>query len=186
MVDINKIYNDLSDIGKIIFNCAVLLVLMAIVDRTFFGPLLDDQKKVEEDIKQQEIIIKRDLKFLTYQDRIIKEKEIYDKYLLEENRAEGEIKSEFLQSIQKVASKTNVDLLKSNPENIVKEDDYTMYYARVDCSGELKDIISFIHMINSTDNLLKVVQFSLTPKRGTSNQVNLSVNISRMVMIKEG
>ena len=49
-------------------------------------------------------------------------------------------------------------------------------------SGSFADVVSFMHAINSSDDLLKIVKFNLTPKRGTVDEVNISMSVMKFII----
>ena len=160
----------------------ILIVSVALLDRLFLGPVLDKLKGIEEAIVQQEESIVRDLRFLYYKDKINNESELFEKYFTREVDDDDVVNAEFLRTIEKLATKSKVSLVKSNPSEIKKQKKYIEYYANLDCVGPLEDVINFMHEINSTDELLKVVQFHMTPKRGATHDVNVSMTIVKMII----
>ena len=56
------------------------------------------------------------------------------------------------------------------------------YYVNLDCTGTLENMIKFMHLVNSTEDLLKVIKFNMSPQKGTSNEVNTSMTISKLIM----
>ena len=79
---IQQFISKLSDQEKKILYITAGFVLLAILDRVFFGPVMVNLKELDADIRQQENIIKRDLRFLSYKDRILKENETYSVFFL--------------------------------------------------------------------------------------------------------
>ena len=86
----NEYYSKLSEKEKKICNIAIVIVILALFDRLFLGPVLSRIGEVDEEITKQEVSIVRDLRFLSYKDRILKESDEYKKYFSEKNiRAMG-------------------------------------------------------------------------------------------------
>lgn len=161
---------------------ALVVALLAVFDRLFMGPVLDKIGTLEKSIAEQQVSIKRDLRFLSYKDRIQKETKAFSKYFAGDVKDDDVVNADFLRTIEKLASQAHVTLIKSNPSQAKKEAKFSEYYASLDCSGELKDVVTFMHLVNSSDDLLKIVQFNMTPKRGTTSEVNVSMNILKLVI----
>jgi len=175
-------YTKLSVKEKKIFYITSIFVLVAVFDRLFLGKVLERINAIEEKIHQQETSIIRDLRFLSYKDRIIRESQYFKKYFIDEIEDSDVINAEFLGELEKLASASNVNLTKSTPADINTQKKYTEYYADLDCVGKLEDMIAFMHAINTNDDLLKVSKFNMTSKRGADNQVNASMLIVKLIM----
>ena len=120
------------------------------------------------------------MKFLSYKDKIAKDSQAFESYF-EDLRDDDVVNAEFLSNVEKLATESKVSLVKSNPTQSKKHGDYIEYFANLDCSGVLKDVVSFMHSVNSSKGLLKIVQFNMSPKKGTAGEVNVSMTIVKMV-----
>ena len=172
----------LSEKGKKILYITLAFAALALMDRLFLGPVLDQLKTIEDKIVEQEDTIKRDLRFLAYKNKIVKNIEVFSKYFEKTQKDADVVNRDFLSVVEKLATKNKVNLIKSNPSEVKKENNFTQYFATLDCSGQLKDVISFMHSINSTEELLKITRFNLTPKRGTEGEVTASMTIAKMIV----
>jgi hypothetical protein len=151
-------------------------------DRLFLGPSLDRLNAIDQKIEQEKVTIVRDLQFLNYREKINADNAALDKYFVEKVQDDDIVNAEFLRSLEKLANKSKVSLVKSNPAVSKKAEWHNDYYANVDCSGALKDVMTFMYMVNTSDDLLKVVKFSLTPKRGADDSVTASMAIMKRVV----
>ncbi len=181
MVEIQKFVAKLSDKEKKIFYAALLFVLLAFFDRLFLGPVWDKLKTIDSEIDEQQVSIKRDVRFLTYKDKIINQSKVFDHYLNVKPQEEDVINTELFSVIERFANQASINLIKSNPSESKKGKDFTQYFANLDCAGKLENVVSFMHAINSSDELLKIVKFNLTPKRGSPNEINASMTIVKLL-----
>ncbi len=170
---------------KKIFYIASAFVLLAFVDRLLLGPFINKISLLNDKIKIKKDSVKRDLRILSYKDRILSEKEVFSEYFTENVPDEDVISAEFLSVVERLATETKVSLVKSNPSETITQKKFIEFYADLDCSGEFKDVISFMHAINSTDELLKVVTFTMTPKRGAESKVNSSMKIVKLIISED-
>ena len=175
----------LSDKEKKIFYITIAFVLLALFDRLFLGPVLDKIDMIDQDIAQQEVIIKSDLKIISSKDKIINESKSFSKYFVKTVKDDDVINAEFLSTIERIATSSKVTLVKSNPSETKKHKDYIEYFASLDCSGKLEDMVTFMHKINATDDLLKVAKLNLSPKRGALNEVNASMTIGKLIISQD-
>ena len=179
---IQQFISKLSSGEKKFFYITVSIVLVALFDRLFFGPALNKIDTAKDAIKYQEKGIRSDLKILLYKDRIIKENEMFGKYFTDEISDDDVLNAEFLSVIEKLATQAKVNLVKSSPSQTKKEERFVKYYADLDCSGELEDMVTFMHLINSNEELLKIVKFKIIPKRGQDNNINVSMSVVKMII----
>jgi Tfp pilus assembly protein PilO len=177
-------FEKLNDTQKKIFYVMAVFVGLALLDRLCFGPMMESIRNSEDEISRQEEIIRRDLKFLGYSDRIVQNSQAFDKYLSQGPKDDDVVNSEFLSLIERLASQSKVNLVKSNPAEAKKEKIYSQYYANLDVSGQLKDMVGFMHLVNSNDQLLKVTRFNMSPKRGADGEVNASITVARLIVPK--
>ena len=77
---IQKFISNLSGKEKKILYVTIVFVFLAFFDRLFMGPVLEKLSNIDDEISLQEESIVRDLRFLNYKDRIIKEEEIFSIY----------------------------------------------------------------------------------------------------------
>ena len=179
---IQKFISNLSDNEKKIFYITVVFVLLASFDRLFFGPVLGKLATIDNDISIQKQSVTRDLRFLTYKDQIKRELKAFEKYFNKGPKDDDVINADFLSVVERIATKAKVNLVKSNPSEIKHEKDFDQYYANLDCVGTLENVLTFMHEINSTEELLKVVKFNMSPKRGVENTVNVSMSVVKMAI----
>jgi hypothetical protein len=172
----------MSDKEKKILYVTIVLVTLALLDRLFLGPVSDRLRLINEDIKQQEVIIQRDARFLQYKDKILKESKDFEKYFSTKTADDDVVNAEFLSTIEKLATQSNVVLAKSNPAKAKVDKQFIEYGAELECSGELKNIISFMYAINSTEDLLKITKFNMTPKKGTEQDVSVAMTIVKLLI----
>lgn len=177
-----KFFSKLSEKERNVFHVALFIVMLAVVDRVFLGPVLEQINIIQSKISSEENSVKRDLRFLSYKDKIVQESESLGKYFTENVPDIDVINADFLSVIEKLATESNVVLVKSNPSNSVKEKDYSTYSANLDFSGKISDVISFMYAINSTDELLKVTRYNMSAKRGTKDEVNASMTVSKLIV----
>lgn len=179
---IQKFYAKLSDKERMIFNVALCFVLLAFLDRLFFGPVLAKINSIDDEIQMQQTAIERDLRLLSYKDKIMKDNKAYGKFFTEKIADDDVVNAAFLQAVEKLATQSNVNLIKSTPTEKKQHKTFIEYYANLDCSGQLKDVVSFMHAVNASDELLKVSTFNMTPKRGAGNEVNASMTVVQVIV----
>lgn len=179
---LKEFYNKLTNKEKRIFSIAACVLFVAMFDRLFLGPILDKISAINDKIERQEAIIKKDIRFLAYKDNIIKEQELFDRYFIKEVVDDDVVNNEMFKSIETLAKKSEVEIVKSANSKIERKKRFVEYYANIECVGSLENLLKFMHSINSTDTLLKIVRFNLSPKRGSADEITVSMTVVRMVI----
>ena len=179
---IQKFISSLSDKEKKYFYISAFFVMLALFDRFFLSPIMDRLNLIDEQIAQEKASILRDEKFLLYKDKIMEEASALKKYFTSDKNDPDIINAEFLSSIERLATEHRVNLVKSNPLPPKEEAGYYEYYANLDCTGDLKDIINFMYAVNTSDDLLKIVSFTFTPTRGANGKINATMTVSKLLV----
>ena len=182
MNEINKFIAGLNDLQKKLLVVAVVIVIAALFDRLLIGPTMSRLSAIEEDITKEEVTIKQDMRFLGYKDRIIKESSEIDPFITKNKLSDNEMIAAFLNKIQNLASLSKVNLIKIIPGTGEQDADYFKYQADLECSGDLSDVIAFMHAINSDTELMKVDKFNFTGKKSDSNEIKASMTIEKIVV----
>jgi hypothetical protein len=179
---IQKFISKLSSKEKILLYITVGIVFVALFERLFLGPVFANLNQIDEQIKEKRVDIIRNLRIVSYEDQILERYNAFEDYFVDEMKSDSDINAQFLRAIETLATNSNVKLVKSNASESEKKDKFSEYYANLDCTGRLRDIITFIHEINSSDSLLKVVKLDMTPKRGDTDEMTASMTIAKMLI----
>ncbi|MCB9772309.1 MAG: type 4a pilus biogenesis protein PilO [Candidatus Omnitrophica bacterium] len=179
---LQDIYSKLSDQEKKILYVTLGFIVLAAFDFLFLQPVSSKLKNLDKEIQQTKSDIKRDVRYMSYQDRIYKEDEIYRFYQTDEDKTEDEITAVFLKTIENLGRESEVNLGKLNPGEAIPKKGYVQYFANVECNGKLESIVKFIHKINTTPNLLKVVKMNIVGKKSSADEVTVAMKISKLIV----
>lgn len=169
---------------KILYFGVLPVLLLMSVDRLLFGTIIDKVNTLAEEVEEQKSIISRDLAILAKKEEITNKANAFRQYFASEVQDDDVVNAQFLSTIEKLATQAKVNLIKSNPTENKKEKFYNHYFANLDCVGELNDVVTFMYKINDSPELLKVVRFTITPKRGgaSDKEVNASMTVSKLIV----
>lgn len=182
MNDINKFIAGLNDNQKKLLVIAMVIVVAALLDRLFIGPTMSHLSAIEEDIAKEEVTIKQDIRFLGYKDRIVQESNEIAPYLTTNMSTDEEMIAAFLKKIENLAAQTKVNLIKINPAAGEQDAEYWKYQADLECSGNLGDVISFMHAVNSDTDLMKVDKFNFSGKKSDTDEIKATMTIEKIVV----
>ncbi|MFH1360024.1 MAG: type 4a pilus biogenesis protein PilO [Candidatus Omnitrophota bacterium] len=179
---IQKFLGKLTPQEKKIFYLAMAFVLVAFFDRLFLGPALSRLSSLEDEIEEQKNVIKRDLRFLLYKDKIIKENMDFSIYYSAGQKTEEEIIAAFLKDIEILASEAKVNLIKVNPSDSRQKRGYVEYYANLECDGTLENVTRFMYLIDTSPTLLKITQVNINPKRASAEEVAVTLAVKKVIV----
>ena len=185
MNEINKFIAGLNDNQKKLLVFAVVIVIVALFDRLLIGPTMSRLSSINEDITKEEATIKQDMRFLSYKDRIIKESQEIDPYLTKNVTTDEEMVAAFLRKIESLAADAKVTLIKINPASPQQDAEYWKYQADLECSGNLADVISFMHLINSATDLMKVDKFDFSGKKSDTDEIKATMTVEKVVITQK-
>lgn len=181
-MDISKFISGLNDLQKKLLFAALAIVVIALFDRLLIGPTMSRLSTIDTEIVHEENDIKQDLRFLNYKDRIVKEHDAVSSYFMKSIPTEEELIAAFLKRLEGIAAKANVNVAKVTPSTGSTDNEYLRYQADLECSGKLSDVVSFMHMINTSDELLKVVKYTLSGKKSDSDDIKATMTVEKIIV----
>ncbi|MFP4473024.1 MAG: hypothetical protein ACLFPX_04030 [Candidatus Omnitrophota bacterium] len=175
-------YNKLSDKERKVFYAAVAVLILALFDAFFLRPVMTRLGEIDREVKEKRVMIKRDLRFISYKNKIFKEDEAFKIYKSGEDKTGEEIIAAFLKTVETIATQTEINLVKLNPSDIAEKKGFVIYYANLEGGGPLKNVVRFMYEIDMTDNLLKIVKFNMEGNKASQEDVKISMKIGKLVI----
>jgi hypothetical protein len=182
MMNVSEFYNKLSDKERKIFYGAIIALVIAFFDMLFLRPVLSRLDQLDGDIRSTTQAVERNIRFISYRDKIFAEDEIFRQYETDEAKTGEEIIAGFLKTIEGLASETKVSLSRVTPSDVVAKKGFVLYFANVECAGKLEDVITFMHHIDSTNNLLKIVQMNMAGNKASKEEVKVEMKVAKLVI----
>ncbi len=179
---IQDFFNKLSANERKFFYIALLFALLAVFDRLFLGPVTSKLKLLDDAIEEQKNMIKGDLRLLSYKDKILKENDALKPFFAQKIQTEEEIIAAFLKHIEILATESKVNLIRVNPSDSKSKKGFIEYYANLECDGLLENVVKFMHSIDASEDLLKVVKFNMGPKKAGSEEVSASMTVVKIIV----
>jgi len=183
---ITKFIAGLNDNQKKLLVIALVIVVAALFDRLLISPYMSRLTSIDEDIKKEEAVIKQDVRFLGYKDRISQEAEEVDPYLTKTVSTDEEMIAAFLKKLESLANQSKVTLIKVSPAAGQQTAEFWKYQADLECSGQLADVVSFMHLVDTATDLLKVVKFNFTAKKSDTDEIKATMTIEKIVVPFKG
>jgi len=165
-----------------VFFIALFFGLCAAFDRLLLSPANTKLKKIEEQIVQEESLVKSNLRILARKNQIIDESKSFDPYYTENIPTEQDIFAGFLKDMESFGSQAGIASLKISPAGQAHTEEYLKYQADIECSAKLEDLVKFMHSIDSSKQLIKVTKFNLNGKRADTEELKATISVSFMLI----
>ena len=161
---------------------ALIVAAAALFDRLLIDPTMSRIAAIDQETAKETSILKQDMRFLSHKDKILKESGAFEPYITVKIPAEEEIIAGFLKKVEMLANKANVTLIKVTPSTGQAQDNYVRYSADLECSGVLTDMVTFMHLMSSSPDLMKVVKFNLGAKKADTDDIKATMTVSMIVV----
>lgn len=179
---IQKFISKLSEKEKRLTYATVVVILVVLLDRLFLGPVTSRLSSLDEEIKHQEESIRRDLRFLSYKNRILEENRVLKRYYTRKKLTKEETIALFLKRIEGLAAQAQINLIKVTPSEGEQKKGFVEYSASLDALGKLKDVITFMHLVDTSDDFLRVLKVNINAKKASSEDINVSLTITKTII----
>ena len=91
----------------------------------------------------------------------------------------------FLKKIENLAILSKVTLIKVNPAPGEQDAQYWKYQADLECSGNLADVVSFMHLINSATDLMKIDKYNFSAKKSDTDEIKATMTVEKIVVTEK-
>ena len=183
MIDV--FYAKLGKREKILFIGAFCCVVMVGMDRFLIGPILSQMKMMDDEIATKTQTVRRNMRVLSFRDSILNDYSKYSTYFDAVDRKQDEIISRLLKEIESIAGQKSITIINIKPGDVQENPIFHEYKTTLECSGKLVDLLGFMNLLEESDYLFKVTEFSMTPKSKNSDIMKCVMNVSRTLMTAE-
>ena len=184
MMNIQSIYKILSGLSKrerFIFYGAIFFISLTFLDRLAISPILSNMQEVNTEIKEKESGIGRNLHILAYKEKILKESRKYA-HFFGVVESEDEEMASLLKEIESLANKASVYLVDIKPGGVEPEQEYYKYFVKLTCESQMEQLIDFMYFIESSDNLLFIDKYRISPKSRGSSVAVCSISVFKIAV----
>lgn len=185
MQKLKAMYTKMNQREKTLLFVTFGFILMMIMDLLVLGPILEHIKVLDGEIKSKSESIQRNMRVISFKQRIFSEYHKYDAYFDTGDRSSEEIIAGLLRKIETLALQNNIKLINVLPGEIEEKPIYQIYATSLEYEGSLADIIRFISQLEESDNLFQVTRYEFTPKARSGAVLKASMDIQRVLMVSE-
>ena len=171
----------LSKREKLIFYGALIVISVTILDRLILNPIASKIDELNNDIEEKELSIKRNLKILAHKDRILSESDRYSVFL-SEVQSEKEEETALLTEIESIANESEIYLIDMKPRDSEDVGTSKKYIVTLTGEAQMEQVVEFMYKIESSEKLLTIEQYDISPKSRDSSVARCSMTISKLIM----
>lgn len=154
------LFVNLSKREKNLFYVTVAAILISLMYNFAFKPLAAKWDRLNSQILQKEIILKKNIRYLQQADKVNKAYLKYAGYIKGQGLAEEEM-SLFLNQVERQARASQVHIANIKPKPILERSFYNKYALEIHCQASLKRFIEFIYALQSSSQLIRVEKLQL-------------------------
>jgi len=171
----------LSKREKFIFYAAAFFISVTILDRLIISPVSHKMAALNNDIKERENDIKKDLRILAQKDRILAETAKYKSFMGDSKSNDDEQVTSTLKEIEVIASQSSVYLVDMKPGNIKEVGTQKKILINLDCEAQMEQLVNFMYNIENSNSLLSIGKYQLSPKSKESSVAKCSISVYKVV-----
>jgi Pilus assembly protein, PilO. len=175
------IFARLSQREKLILYVTVSIVSLMVLDRLIISPLFHRMRSSDEMLVHKIAEIKKNIHILSQKDRILKEGAKYYA-LMRSLESEQEQVTVILKEIEKIANNSSVYLVDMKPGDVKNLGTSKKYIINLSCEAQMEQLASFMYNIESSDKLLTIEKYQISPKAAESSVATCSMSITKMVI----
>jgi len=172
-------WDKLSKKEKIGLSCALVFLLVSAMDRLVINPIYGRFQKINKEITVNEKQLRHDLRNVRLKEQIAGEFEKYVGYVERSGSDEEEV-AKILGEIETLARQSNVYLVDVKPKAPQKIDFYKEYSVEIEAEGDIADIVTFLHQINISKQLLRAEKLRLNTKENELSVLKSSMMITKV------
>ncbi len=160
---------------------SVIIIVLGSMDRFVYQPIMNLFNEVEQEILSQEIQLRKNMRFLAARETISNRYSAYAAYVVTTGSDEEEVAG-LLNEVEGVARKSGLALLNMKPKPAFTTEFGKQYPVEVEMETQMKELIKFIHGLQSSKYILRVQKLRLVPKGKSKAEVKGYLLINRTVI----
>jgi len=164
-----------------ILYASVIIIVLGSMDRLVYQPIMNLFNEVEQEILSQENQLRKNMRFLATREAISNRYSAYAAYVVTTGSDEEEVAG-LLNEVEGVARKSGLDLLNMKPKPAFTTEFGKQYPVEVEMETQMKELIKFIHGLQSSKYILRVQKLRLVPKGKSKAEVKGYLLINRTVI----
>jgi hypothetical protein len=179
-----KLFSRLSKRERIIAYLLIAAVCFMLFDRAVLSPITMRLEALNAEIVSKEKKLIRSMHIIGQEETITNEYNDYTKELKQVHSDEAAI-TLFQRSIEDAAKKANLSIRSMQPSEIERSGLYKKYAIKVDAEATAVHLTDFMYQVERSPQLLRISEFSLSPRRGDPSTLNIYMLITKINLVNK-
>lgn len=175
-------FSKLSKVERIGLVVAAFVIIAVFVDRLVVNPLGVKLRRMNKEIALSEKKLAYDLRNIQNRDLIEGEYKKHKDFVKKSAVSDEEDVSNMLAEIEALARSAGVDLVDIKPLAPRQVDFYKEYSAEVTIEGGMEHIVTFLHQLNGSPQLLRAVKLRLGVKQKDSPGLKATLLVTNVTL----
>jgi Tfp pilus assembly protein PilO len=159
---------------------AAVIILAVFIDRTVISPVGTKLRRMDQEISSSEKKLSHDLRNIHNKELIESEYRKYRNFVKKSSASDEENVSNILAEIEGLARASGVNLVDIKPQASKQVDFYREYAAEVTVEGQMEQVVTFLHKLNSSPQLLRAIKIRLGMKQKDASLVKASMLVTNI------
>ncbi len=175
-----EFFHKLSKKERVGLVAALVVIIVVLVDKLVISPVGEKVHRINQEIDFSEKKLSRDLRNINNKGLIESEYKKYKNYVKKSFASDEEDVANILAEIEGLARSAGVSLVDIKPQ-AAKQTDFCKEYAiAVEVEGSMEQVITFLHNLNSSAQLLRAVKLRIGLKDRESSAVKSSMLVTKI------
>lgn len=175
-----EFFHKLSKKEKIGLVAAIVVMMLVAIDRLVISPIGGRIQRVNQEIQFSEKKLSRDLRNMNNKDLVESEYKKYKNYVKKTAASDEEDVANILGEIESLARLSGVSLVDIKPQTPKQTGFYKEYAIGVEVEGSMEQVITFLHNLNSSTQLLRALKLRIGLKDKESFAVKASFLVTKI------
>ncbi len=173
----------LSKKDRLIFYLTVFMVSLLILDRAIVSPVFSKIKSLNNQVRDKQAEIKKNLRLLAQKDRIITGSVKYSSFLGDARLSDDQQVTLVLKELESLASKSSVYLVDMKPAGVKTSGSSKIIMINLNCEAQMEQLVNFMYNLENSNSLISIEKYQLVPKTRESSVAKCSISVYKIVAL---
>ena len=166
---------------KNLFLVTAIFVGFALLYRLVLLPGIGKSRTLNHQIQLKREMIGNALSLLNQKEDIQRKSQKFANYA-KGNLSEEEETAVFLKEVEDIAKNSSVQLIDLKPYSAERKDFYIEYRIEIETESNMNQLVAFIHNLQGSDSLLRVIKFRINPKPDKPGMLKTYLTITKALI----
>ena len=177
--ELYKFFAKLSKKERLTLYAAGAIVSLMFVDRLIISPVFSRLKSLDEEIREKETSIRKNIKILAQKDRIQASSANYGSFSGGRVGSDEEEMTSFMKEMEDMANKSSVYLVDIKPGAVKSQEQLKKYFVTLNCEAQMEQIVDFMYGLENSSRFFTIERYQITPKAKDSSLARCSIAVSK-------